>query len=65
MKEEIFGPVVTISKFKTEEEVIALANDTSYGLAAGIHTADNQRAIRVTNALKAGTAWVNMYNFVH
>lgn len=65
VKEEIFGPVVAIAKFRDEEEVIKLANDTSYGLAAGIHTKDNERAIRVTNALKAGTAWVNMYNFVH
>ncbi len=65
MKEEIFGPVVTVSKFKSEEEVLSLANDTTYGLAAGIHTKDYERAIRVTNALKAGTAWVNMYNFVH
>ena len=62
VKEEIFGPVVTITKFKTEEEVLELANNTTYGLAAGIHTNDYQRAIRVTNKLKAGTAWVNMFN---
>jgi aldehyde dehydrogenase (NAD+) len=65
MREEIFGPVVAIAKFTSEEEVIALANDTTYGLAAGIHTKDYERAIRVTNALQAGTTWVNMYNFVH
>ncbi|KAK5101032.1 hypothetical protein LTS08_004638 [Lithohypha guttulata] len=65
MREEIFGPVVAISKFKSEEEVIDFANDTSYGLAAGIHTKDYERAIRVTSALEAGTVWVNMYNFVH
>lgn len=65
VREEIFGPVVTVSKFKTEEEVLELANNTTYGLAAGIHTNDYQRAIRVTNKLKAGTAWVNMFNFVH
>lgn len=65
VKEEIFGPMVTITNFKTEEEVLELANDTTYGLAAGIHTNDYQRAIRVTNKLKAGTAWVNMLNFVH
>jgi aldehyde dehydrogenase (NAD+) len=64
VKEEIFGPVVTITKFKDEKEVIALANDTSYGLAAGVHTNDYQRAMRVTNKLKAGTTWVNMFNFV-
>jgi aldehyde dehydrogenase (NAD+) len=65
VKEEIFGPVVTVTKFKTEEEVLELANNTTYGLAAGIHTNDYQRAIRVTNKLKAGTTWVNMFNFVH
>lgn len=65
MREEIFGPVVAIAKFKTEEEVIELANDTTYGLAAGIHTKDYERAIRVTSQLEAGTTWVNMYNFVH
>ena len=65
VQEEIFGPVVVVAKFKTENEVIELANDTSYGLAAGIQTKDYERAIRVTSALQAGTTWVNMYNFVH
>ena len=65
MCEEIFGPVVAVAKFKTEEEVIELANDTSYGLAAGIHNKDYERALRVTSQLQAGTTWVNMYNFVH
>ena len=65
MREEIFGPVVAIAKFKDEQEVIDLANDTSYGLAAGIHTKDYERAVRVCDALQAGTTWVNMYNFVH
>ena len=65
MKEEIFGPVVSIGRFSSEEEVIKHANDTTYGLAAGIHTKDYERAIRVTGQLNAGTTWVNMYNFVH
>lgn len=65
MREEIFGPVVAIAKFKTEEEVLELANDTTYGLAAGIFTKDYERAVRVTGALKAGTTWVNLFNFVH
>lgn len=65
MREEIFGPVVCVSKFSSEEEVIALANDTTYGLAAGIHTKDYERAVRVTGSLQAGTTWVNMFNFVH
>ncbi|KAL4803339.1 aldehyde dehydrogenase domain-containing protein, partial [Aspergillus unguis] len=65
MREEIFGPVVAIAKFSSEEEVIKQANNTTYGLAAACHTKDYERAIRVTNALRAGTTWVNMYNFVH
>jgi aldehyde dehydrogenase (NAD+) len=65
MREEIFGPVVAIAKFKDEEEVLELANDTTYGLAAGIFTKDYERAVRVTSALKAGTTWVNLFNFVH
>ncbi|KAH9826240.1 Aldehyde dehydrogenase [Teratosphaeria destructans] len=65
MKEEIFGPVVAVAKFKDEEEVLELANDTTYGLAAGIFTKDYERAVRVTAALKAGTTWVNLFNFVH
>ncbi|CAK7202674.1 hypothetical protein SEUCBS139899_005400 [Sporothrix eucalyptigena] len=64
-REEIFGPVVTVTKFTTEEEVIALANDTTYGLAGAVHTKDYARAVRMTNAIKAGTTWVNMYNLVH
>jgi aldehyde dehydrogenase (NAD+) len=65
MREEIFGPVVSIGRFTSEEDVVAHANNTTYGLAAGIHTKDYERAIRVTAALSAGTTWVNMYNFVH
>nr|OQO16679.1 hypothetical protein B0A51_16086 [Rachicladosporium sp. CCFEE 5018] len=65
MREEIFGPVVAVSKFNSEEQVVAAANKTTYGLAAGIFTKDYERAVRVTSRLRAGTAWVNMYNFVH
>ncbi|RYP53738.1 hypothetical protein DL768_001338 [Monosporascus sp. mg162] len=65
MKEEIFGPVCAIAKFKTEEEVIELANDSIYGLAAALHTNDLNTAIRVSNTLKAGTVWVNCYNMLH
>ncbi|KAG5989631.1 Aldehyde dehydrogenase [Claviceps spartinae] len=64
MKEEIFGPVCAISKFKDEEEVIRLSNETPYGLAAAIHTKDLNTSIRVCNALKAGTVWVNCYNML-
>jgi len=58
-KEEIFGPVGTVFKFKTEEEVIAAANDTTYGLACYIYTENSSRAIRVAHAIEAGTAFVN------
>jgi len=64
MQEEIFGPVCSISKFKTEEEVIKAGNETTYGLAAAIHTTDLNTAIRVSNKLKAGTVWVNCYNLL-
>jgi len=61
-KEEIFGPVVCALKFKTEEEVIERANNTSYGLAAAVHTNNIRVANRMTAALEAGTVWVNCYN---
>ncbi|WP_109529333.1 aldehyde dehydrogenase family protein [Nocardia aurea] len=59
VQEEIFGPVLTVQPFDTEEEAIRLANDTPYGLAAGIQTADVTRAHRVAAALQAGLVWVN------
>ena len=65
MRDEIFGPVVCIVPFSSESEVLKAANDTRYGLAAAVHTKDYERAIRMTNGLKAGTTWVNMYNLVH
>ena len=61
VKEEIFGPITTITKFRTDEEVIGLANDSEYGLAAGIHTTNINRAINVSKKLQAGTVWVT-YN---
>jgi len=64
MQEEIFGPVCAIAKFKTEEEVIKMGNDTSYGLAAAVHTKDINTALRVSNALRAGTVWVNCYGLL-
>lgn len=64
MQEEIFGPVCAIAKFKDEEEAIKLGNETTYGLAAAIHTKDLKTSIRVSNALKAGTVWVNCYNLL-
>lgn len=62
MREEIFGPVVCIKKFKTEKEAIELSNDSVYGLAAGIFTSNITRAQRVLPQLKAGIIWVNYYH---
>lgn len=61
-KEEIFGPVMTILTFDSEEEVIAKANDTVYGLAAGIFTQDIQRGHRMAQKIEAGMCWINNYN---
>ncbi|XP_044515432.1 aldehyde dehydrogenase, cytosolic 2-like isoform X3 [Gracilinanus agilis] len=60
-KEEIFGPVQQIMKFKTIDEVIKRANNTHYGLAAGIFTKDLDKALTISSALQAGTVWVNCY----
>ncbi|KAI8341834.1 aldehyde dehydrogenase domain-containing protein [Chlamydoabsidia padenii] len=62
---EIFGPVVVVSKFKDEEEAIRLAHDTTYGLAAAVFTENVTRAIEVSNRLEAGTVWVNAYNVLN
>lgn len=62
VREEIFGPVVTVQTFKTEAEAIALANDTPYGLAGGVFTSDGARALRVIKEIRAGITWVNCYN---
>ena len=58
MQEEIFGPVCSIAKFKTEEDAIKVGNTSTYGLAAAVHTTNLNTAIRVSNALRAGTVWV-------
>ena len=61
VKEEIFGPVMSILVFDDEAQVIARANDTHLGLAAGVFTKDIQRAHRVIHQLKAGICWINAY----
>jgi len=63
-QEEIFGPVLSVSAFDDEEEGIALANGTRYGLAAGVWTTNVHRAHRVAHRLRAGTVWVNCYRVV-
>ncbi|PYX98587.1 MAG: betaine-aldehyde dehydrogenase [Acidobacteria bacterium] len=62
VQEEIFGPVVTAMPFKSVDEIAAEANNTSYGLAAGIWTKDIGKAHALANKLKAGTVWINCYN---
>ncbi|KKB44107.1 aldehyde dehydrogenase family protein [Bacillus thermotolerans] len=62
VQEEIFGPVVTIQKFKDEAEAIQLANDTVYGLAGGVFSGDGAKAMRVIKKVRAGITWVNSYH---
>jgi acyl-CoA reductase-like NAD-dependent aldehyde dehydrogenase len=62
-REEIFGPVLAVLTFDGEDQGIALANQSMYGLAAGIWTKDVSKAHRVARAVKAGTVWINTYNF--
>jgi aldehyde dehydrogenase (NAD+) len=61
-QEEIFGPVAVVIKFKDEEEVIAMANDSEYGLGGAVWTKDINRAMRVAKAIETGRMWVNNYN---
>jgi len=63
-REEIFGPVLSVIPFDTEEEAIQIGNDTDYGLAAGIWTTNLNRAMRVSKAIRAGSVWVNTYRAV-
>ncbi|MDQ0323070.1 aldehyde dehydrogenase (NAD+) [Pararhizobium capsulatum DSM 1112] len=61
MRDELFGPVVGVMPFSSEEQMIELANDTRYGLASGIWTKDIDRALRFANQIEAGTVWINTY----
>uniref|UniRef100_UPI002624C266 aldehyde dehydrogenase n=1 Tax=Acidocella sp. TaxID=50710 RepID=UPI002624C266 len=61
-QEEIFGPVLSVTTFKTEEEVLAMANDTLYGLGAGVWSRDGNRAYRMGRGIKAGRVWTNCYH---
>ncbi len=61
---ELFGPVLCVLRFKTEEEALRLANDTEHGLAAGIFTRDSARALRMSRAVRAGIVWVNTYRVI-
>jgi acyl-CoA reductase-like NAD-dependent aldehyde dehydrogenase len=64
-REEIFGPVMAVIPFDTEAEALAIANDTEYGLSAGVWTRDLSRGHRLAQAIRAGTVWVNTYQRVH
>ncbi len=59
VQEETFGPILTVERFTTEAEAVELANDTSYGLAGGVQTADVERGERVAAAMRHGTVWIN------
>ena len=62
VQDEVFGPVLTVETFRTEEEAVALANDTRYGLAGAVWTGDMNRAERVSRALRMGTVWINDFH---
>lgn len=62
IREEVFGPVVTVERFETEDEAVFLGNDTRYGLAGAVWTRDNGRAQRMARRLRQGTVWINEYN---
>jgi hypothetical protein len=61
-QEEIFGPVVCVIKFDSDEEALAIANDSSYGLAGGVFSGNNARAQRLANSVRTGTMWINNYH---
>ncbi|MEF9907676.1 aldehyde dehydrogenase family protein [Streptomyces sp. P9-A2] len=62
VQDEVFGPVVTVERFRTEDEAVELANDTRYGLAGGVWTSDASRAQRVAQRLRHGTVWINDFH---
>ena len=61
-REEIFGPVLTVIPFDTDDEALRIANDTIYGLGAGVYTSDMSRAHRFSEGIQAGTVWINAYD---
>jgi betaine-aldehyde dehydrogenase len=62
VREEIFGPVLVVQLFDTEDEAVEIANDTIYGLAAGVFTGDSGKGLRVLKRLRAGITWLNNYH---
>ena len=63
-REEVFGPVLSVIPFDSDEEAVAIANDSLYGLAAGVWTQSIKRALKMSERLEAGTIWVNTYRAV-
>ena len=64
-QEEVFGPFVTVTTFKTDEEALAIANGTEYGLGGGLWTTNLQRAHRFAAAMRSGMVWINCYKRVN
>ena len=64
-REEIFGPVLSVIRAESTEAAVQIANDTEYGLSAGVWSTDNQRALDVADQIKAGTVWVNDWHMVN
>ena len=62
MQEEIFGPVLAIQTFRTTDEVVEKANNTAYGLSAGVWTDKGSKIFKITSQLRAGVIWANTYN---
>lgn len=62
VKEEIFGPVLAVQTFSSDEEALEIANDSDFGLSAGVWTSDLNRAMKMSRGIKAGTVWINTYN---
>ncbi|MGH8597645.1 MAG: aldehyde dehydrogenase [Gammaproteobacteria bacterium] len=63
-QEEVFGPVLSIIRFQTDDDAVQIANDIAFGLAAGVWTQSIKRAIKISNAIRAGTVWVNTYRAI-
>ncbi len=64
-QEEIFGPVLCVIKYTSEDDAIRMANDTIYGLAAGVWSRDTERALSVAKRIRAGTIWINDYHLIN